>query len=221
MRRNCQKEIREHSTSVNQKYGFDFLGWNFHVQRQNGKFRCVPSVENFKAFREKVKKIVNCSNYGAETKVTKLAPIVRGWRNYHKYCKMDGSRFSLWDLNHKTFKVFLKQKTINRHDAKRMVVQAFPNVGYSENRFVNVKGSKSPFDGDINYWAKRSNTLYDGALAKILRKQNHSCGYCNIKFVSDERIELHHIDGNHNNWDEKNLLGIHRSCHQYIHMSKS
>ena len=201
--------------------GFDFLGWNFHVQRQNGKFRCVPSVENFKAFREKVKKIVNCSNYGAETKVAKLAPIVRGWRNYHKYCKMDGSRFSLWDLNHKTFKVFLKQKTINRHQAKRMVVQAFPNVGYSENRFVNVKGSKSPFDGDINYWAKRSNALYDGSLAKILRKQNHSCGHCNIKFVNDEKIELHHIDGNHNNWDEKNLLGIHRSCHQYIHMSKS
>ena len=76
--------------------GFDFLGWNFFVQRQNGKFRCVPSVENFKAFREKVKKIINSSNYGAETKVSKLAPIVRGWRNYHKHCKMDGSRFSLW-----------------------------------------------------------------------------------------------------------------------------
>ena len=58
--------------------GFDFLGWNFFVQRPNGKFRCVPSMENFKAFREKVKKIVNCSNYGAETKVAKLAPIVRG-----------------------------------------------------------------------------------------------------------------------------------------------
>jgi group II intron reverse transcriptase/maturase len=27
--------------------GFDFLGWNFKVQK-NGKFRCVPSVDNFK-----------------------------------------------------------------------------------------------------------------------------------------------------------------------------
>ena len=42
--------------------GFDFLGWNFFVQRQNEKFRCVPSVENFKAFRGKVKKIINSSN---------------------------------------------------------------------------------------------------------------------------------------------------------------
>ncbi|MDD1438230.1 reverse transcriptase N-terminal domain-containing protein, partial [Dolichospermum sp. ST_sed10] len=27
--------------------GFDFLGWHFKVQK-NGKFRCVPSVDNFK-----------------------------------------------------------------------------------------------------------------------------------------------------------------------------
>ena len=27
--------------------GFDFLGWHFKVQ-SNGKFRCVPSVDNFK-----------------------------------------------------------------------------------------------------------------------------------------------------------------------------
>lgn len=38
--------------------GFDFLGWHFKVQ-SNGKFRSTPSVDNFKKFREKVKKIVN------------------------------------------------------------------------------------------------------------------------------------------------------------------
>lgn len=63
--------------------GFDFLGWNFKVQT-NGKFRCVPSVDNFKAFRQKIKHIINNSNWGATTKAIKLAPIVRGWRNYHR-----------------------------------------------------------------------------------------------------------------------------------------
>ena len=38
--------------------GFDFLGWNFKVQK-NRKFRSSPSVDNFKAFRKKVKLIVN------------------------------------------------------------------------------------------------------------------------------------------------------------------
>jgi RNA-directed DNA polymerase len=153
--------------------------------------------------------------------VSKLAPVVRGWRNYHKYCKMDGSRFSLWHINHRAFKVFLKQKSLSRHKAEKMVRTAFPGVGYSENKFVNVKGEKSPFDGDINYWSKRNSVLYDGATAKTLRKQSHSCGYCGLKFLDEEKVELHHIDGNHDNWDSKNLLAIHRSCHHYVHMGKS
>ena len=63
--------------------GFDFLGWHFYVQKNNEKFRSTPSTDNFKSFRSKVKNIVNNSNYGAETKVHKLAPIIRGWRQYH------------------------------------------------------------------------------------------------------------------------------------------
>lgn len=55
--------------------GFDFLGWNFRVQK-NGKFRSVPSADNYKTFRQKVKTIVNNSNYGATVKAEKLAPVV-------------------------------------------------------------------------------------------------------------------------------------------------
>ncbi len=215
-------EVSQKKTKVTASTdGFDFLGWRFYVQKNNGKFRSIPSVDNFKAFRNKVKHIVNNSNYGAETKVTKLAPVVRGWRNYHKYCKMDGSRFSLWHINHRTFKVFLKQETINRYKAEKMARNAFPSVKYSQNKFVSVKGEKSPFDGDINYWAKRNSILYDGMLATALRKQNHSCGHCGLKFLDEEKVELHHLDSNHNNWEYKNLLAIHRGCHHYVHMSKS
>ena len=38
--------------------------------------------------------------------------------------------------------------------------------------------------------------------------------------MTDERVHLHHVDGNHSNWEIKNLLAIHESCHDYIHMSK-
>lgn len=41
--------------------GFDFLGWHFRVQ-QNGKLKSVPSVDNFKAFRAKVKNIAPFSS---------------------------------------------------------------------------------------------------------------------------------------------------------------
>ncbi|HAZ46158.1 MAG TPA: RNA-dependent DNA polymerase [Cyanobacteria bacterium UBA11369] len=199
--------------------GFDFLGWNFYVQ-QNGKFRSIPSEENFKKFRKKVKSVVNNSNYGAKEKAKKLAPIVRGWRQYHKFCKMDGSKYSLWFMNHRAFKVFNKEAKQDRHSAKKLVEQAFPAVKYSENSFVKVKGKKSPYDGDLIYWSERNSKLYDGLTSKLLKKQDHSCGHCGMKFTHDERVHLHHIDGNHNNWKHKNLTVVHESCHDYIHSSK-
>jgi RNA-directed DNA polymerase len=221
--------LKERGMNVSQKKtkvtattdGFDFLGWHFYVQKNNGKFRSIPSEGNFKAFKEKVKEIVNNSNYGAEVKANKLAPVVRGWRNYHKYCKMEGSKYSLWATQYRAFKVFLKQKTVNRYKAETLVNKAFPAIGYSENRWTNVKGDKSPFDGDLIYWSTRNSQFYDNATAKALKKQNHSCAHCGLKFVDGEGIHLHHVDGNHSNWKPKNLVAIHQSCHQLLHMSKS
>jgi group II intron reverse transcriptase/maturase len=199
--------------------GFDFLGWHFKVQ-SNGKFKSVPSADNFKAFREKVKAIVNNSNYGATTKAEKLAPVVRGWRNYHRYCKMDGSRFSLWFMHNRAFKVFNREKKLNRHTSKILVEKAFPAVPYAENRFANVTGNKSPFDGDLTYWSERNSKLYDGITSKVLKRQNHSCARCGLKLTSEERVHLHHKDGNHRNWKYNNLEALHESCHDYVHMSK-
>ena len=200
--------------------GFDFLGWNFRVQK-NGKFRSIPSEENYLAFRKKIKAVVNNSNYGAKVKAKKLAPIVRGWRNYHKFCKMDGSRHSLWYPAKTAERKFRKEKKIDRYESKRLVKEAFPTVPYSQNRHVMVKGIKSPYDGDLVYWSKRNSKLYNAETAKALARQNHTCECCGLRFMPGEDVELHHVDGNHNNWKGKNLTAVHRSCHQYIHMGTS
>ena len=211
-------EISKEKTRVTRTTdGFDFLGWNFYVQ-DNGKFRCVPSKENYQAFKKKVKNIVNSSNYGAEAKAEKLAPVVRGWRQYHKYCKMDGSRNSLQFVRHRAWKVFNKQAKLNRYSTTKLIDKAFPSISYSENKFVMVKGDKSPYDGDITYWSKRNSKLYDNHTAKALKRQNHTCGYCGLSLMPGEKTNLHHIDGNHNNWKRPNLLAIHESCHDYVHM---
>lgn len=191
-------------------------GWHFVVQK-NGKFRCSPSKENFEALRKKVKEIVNSSNLRTEEKGAKLAPIIRGWRNYHKYCKMDG-KFNLFHQRKRTHKVFNKDKKQNRNSVNKLCDRAFPTIPYSENKFVMVKGNKSPFDGDIVYWSKRNSQLYDNHTAKTLKTQDYLCGYCGLKFADEERIHLHHLDGNHNNWRKENLQAVHHSCHQYIHM---
>jgi 5-methylcytosine-specific restriction endonuclease McrA len=200
--------------------GFDFLGWHFKVQ-QNGKFRCVPSVDNYKAFRTKVKHIVNNSNYGATVKAKKLAPVVRGWRNYHRYCKMDGSRNSLYHIQHRAYRVFNKETKQNRYSSNKLLDEAFPAVPHSENKFVNVKGNKSPYDGDITYWSSRESKFYDGETSKALKRQNHTCAYCGHKVMPGEKIQLHHKDGNHSNWRKENLEALHESCHDYKHMGKA
>jgi group II intron reverse transcriptase/maturase len=200
--------------------GFDFLGWNFYVQK-NGKFKCVPSGDNYKSFRKKVKLIVNNSNYGATTKAEKLAPVVRGWRNYHRFCKMDGSKFSLWHINHRAFKVFNKETKQNRHTCRELIKKAFPTVPVAESKHIMVKGKKSPYDGDLSYWSERNSKLYNNDTSKALKRQSHKCGHCGLKMLSDEKVHLHHVDGNHQNWKTKNLLAIHESCHDYIHISKS
>jgi len=199
--------------------GFDFLGWHFKVQT-NGKFRCIPSVDNFKAFRQKVKTIVNNSSYGASMKAEKLAPLVRGWRNYHRYCKMDGARFKLYHTQYRAFKVFNRETKQNRHTSKKLLDKAFPYVPYSENRYVNVRGNKSPYDGDLTYWSERNSKLYDGPTSKVLKRQNHSCARCGLKMTSEERVHLHHKDRNHHNWIPNNLEALHESCHDCLHMSK-
>ena len=134
---------------------------------------------------------------------------------------MDRTRFSLWHLAKRVHDKFLQQKNIDRHQAIEKVKIAFPRVNFSENRFISVKGDKSPYDGDVIYWSKRNSILYDRATAKALKRQNHSCGKCGLNFLDSEEIELHHIDGNHNNWVYTNTMAIHRSCHQYHHMSTS
>jgi RNA-directed DNA polymerase len=200
--------------------GFDFLGWHFKVQN-NGKFRSTPSEENFKAFRKKVKFIVNNSNYGAKVKAIKLAPVVRGWRNYHKNCKMKGARNSLYFIQKRCLRVFNKENNLDKVSSKILLDKAFPKVSYSENAHTLVQGNKSPYDGNISYWSKRNSKLYNGATSEILKLQRHSCASCGLKFVGEERVHLHHVDGNHNNWMYENLEAIHESCHDYLHMSKT
>ncbi|NEP37047.1 MULTISPECIES: reverse transcriptase domain-containing protein [unclassified Moorena] len=214
-------EISEEKTKITKTTdGFDFLGWRMRV-KQNGKFHCTPSVENHRNIRRKIKTVVNSSNYGAKVKAKKLAPIVRGWRNYHKYCDMSSSRDSLWHMNNTANRKFRSEEKVNRYQADKLCKKSFPAVGYEQNKHVMVKGTKSPYDGDLVYWSQRNSKLYFDATAETLKKQNHSCGYCGLKFIDEERVHLHHIDGNHHNWKKNNLMAVHQSCHQYIHQGKS
>ncbi|MHC5721877.1 MAG: RNA-dependent DNA polymerase, partial [Nostoc sp.] len=95
---------------------------------------------------------------------------------------------------------FNKETKQTRHTSKELVKKAFPAVSYSENKHVMVQGIKSPYDGNAAYWSERNSKLYFGETSIALKKQNHRCASCGLKFIDEERVHLHHIDGNHTNW---------------------
>ncbi|MEH2303855.1 reverse transcriptase N-terminal domain-containing protein [Nostoc sp.] len=117
-------------------------------------------------------------------------------------------RYWLW-------KFIRKQGRYNRYETNKVIKRAIPSVSWSACKFVIVKGDKSPYDGDFVYWSKRENANYDGMTARLLKKQNHKCTDCNLSFISGDIAELHHIDGNHDNWKPLNLEVLHRECHQH------
>ena len=191
---------------------FDFLGWNFKV-KPNGKFISTPTTKAVKRIKEKVKECMKDSRFTLEQRIKKCGQIVRGWRNYNRYCDMD--KYNLWFLNHGTYKFINKHKSFNRYTAEVAIKQAFPSVSYKVNSFVKVKRDASPFNGDLIYWGKRENNNYNNSTSKTLKKQSFKCNACNLTFLSGDKVELHHIDGNHSNWKPKNLEALHRECHQH------
>lgn len=86
-------------------------------------------------------------------------------------------------------------------------------------RHVKVKGSKSPYDGDWAYWGARMGNYPALAplKARLLKQQQRKCSYCGLYFMSEDQIELHHLDGDHNNARLSNLTLLHRHCHDQVH----
>ena len=73
----------------------------------------------------------------------------------------------------------------------------------------------------IPYWSKRNSKLYDSETSKSLKRQNHKCGEYGLKMLGDERVNLHHVDGNHSNSKINSLLAVHSHLSRlYSHEQK-
>jgi 5-methylcytosine-specific restriction endonuclease McrA len=206
-------KVKEAKTKiVHSTDGFDFLGFNFIV-KSNGKFISTPSQKAVSSIKAKVKEVMKDKRFNLEQRIDKCGSIVRGWRNYHRFC--DLSKHNLWAIAFWTWKFIRKQGRYDRNQTNKVINRAFPAVKWAACRFNNVTGDKSPYDGDFLYWSNRENANYDGITARLLKKQNHKCAECNLSFFSGDIAELHHIDGNHDNWKPVNLEVLHRECHQH------
>ncbi len=232
--------INETKTKVSKATeGFDFLGWRFRVNSR-GVFKSTPSSENYADIKAKVKATWR-NGATTEARLKRIESQVRGWRQYHKSCDMN--KHALWSLRiwlwrklraekrrmaikeaEKARRLATKGKPLGaakRQLTSEQIKKAFPAIPWKVNGHVMVKGDASPYDGNIPYWVGRNSNLYSGPTAKAIKRQKGKCPHCNRKFMEmDGVVELHHIDGNHNNWFRLNLVALHRECHQEVHSKR-
>jgi RNA-directed DNA polymerase len=191
--------------------GFDFLGWKFKVAKK--RFLSCPSKDSVKNMVSKIKTTMRDQKYSIKVRLGKVEVIYRGWFRYHRYC--DLSEVNLWSIKKWTYKYIRTNTKMSSKEVVNSCRRIFDGHESSVNSHIAVKGKKSVYDGDLLYWSKRNDQRFTGPLARKLKQQNFKCNECSLYFLPEDPIELHHIDGNNQNFKSNNLEALHRACHHY------
>lgn len=192
--------------------GFDFLGWRFLVKTNNKKYLCVPSYKNHKAMTSKIKVTMKDTRYPLKKRLAMIKVQYRGWFNYHQYCDM--STVNLWSIHDWVYKYLKKSSKMSQKEITESIRDIFTGHQQRAYRFIATRGYRSIFDNDWIYWSKRGCKRFTGPLLTRIRTQKYRCEHCNLLFLPDDLIELHHKNGDNQNNKWLNLAALHRTCHQ-------
>lgn len=195
-----------------------------------------PSQDARKRHYRRLKDILQSRLAAPQARIIgQLNPIIRGWTNY--YSTVSSSR-AFSKLSHQTF-ILLVRWAKRRHPNKswKWIVRRYwqPESGkwlfapslsdtslYMHHqthikRHIKVKGTKSPFDGDWLYWAKRLGRRPDmpRRITTLLKHQKGKCALCGLYFRSNDQMEIDHIipksEGGQDAYH--NLQLVHSHCH--------
>lgn len=168
-----------------------------------------------------------------------LNPRTRGWAAYYRSCsakkvfdRMDHqlhwklSKWAKWRHPRKSCRWRMqrywrrKRSRLDFCDGKATLVK------YADTpiqRHVKVQGQKSPYDGDWAYWIARlgKDPSKPQRVVVLLKRQQSRCIHCGLRFMvaqsatimSEDRLEVHHRNGNHQDNALANLVLLHGHCH--------
>jgi RNA-directed DNA polymerase len=236
-------ELKVEKTQIVHTYqGFDFLGFQvrqFIVPRSTYGFKTLikPSQSAQNRHQQEIRRVIRLHAKASQrVLIAQLNLITRGWTKYYStvvskkvFGKMNHlMHWKVWQWATRRhpgtgrLKVFrrywryvegtcefvsLEGLKLFRHDLCPIV------------RHVKVRGCKSPFDGDWVYWSTRKGSYANThrQVGKLLRLQRGRCPHCGLYFISEDLIEIHHLDHNHANHKWENLVAVHKHCHDQIH----
>lgn len=171
------------------------------------------------------------------TVIWDLSPLIRGWAQYYQTAV---SRKTFEALGHLLFlKLWRWAKQRHPHKSNVWVIRKYFRRNGLDNwrfmtpegsflirhtdhpiqRHIKVQGCRSPFDGDQIYWSTRlgRHPMLPRRVAKLLKQQQGRCHHCRRYFRLEDILEVHHIDGNHQNNRASNLALLHGHCHDAVH----
>ncbi|MFO1433005.1 MAG: hypothetical protein U1F76_23345 [Candidatus Competibacteraceae bacterium] len=114
------------------KGGFDFLGLNFH-RKPSGISASKPKKGWLDKTKKKIRDLITASGLPKDKVVQKIQRITDGKRRFYQYSDLGKAKKEWWELDQ-----YVYQK----------LGIGLPKPRYKVNRHINVKGEKSPYDGD-------------------------------------------------------------------------
>ena len=198
-----------------------------------------PSDESVKRHYQKIADTIMRLNAAPQGKLVKdLTPIIRGWCNYFRTVCSKEIYTKLSDLTHKRIRKWADRRHPNKNKhwvSKKYWLKigndnwVFGCKGKTKDfnlikhhktpikRHTKIQGTKSPYNGEIIYWAKRKGNhpeLRD-TTAKMLKKQDGKCKWCELPFQEGDVIEDDHIIARKAGGDNslKNRQLLHKHCH--------
>jgi RNA-directed DNA polymerase len=162
------------------KAGFDFLGFSirqYPVTTCARRYKTLtkPSLESQKRHRKAISERLKLLTAATQEEVIDaLNPIIKGWANYFR---SGASSKAFSNMNHYVFQKlwkwarwrhpkkglrWIKDKYFRRYngnnwrfatsDVKRLALHSETHI----KRHTKVQGTRTPYDGDLQYWSKRS-----------------------------------------------------------------
>jgi RNA-directed DNA polymerase len=225
--------------------GFDFLGFTVrqflvgkNQTRTHASYKTIikPSRSSIQRhYQELAAAIERMKAATIDDVIRAINPKIMGWSNYYKnqvskevFNKID---HMLW------YKMFnwAKRKHLRKsanwvrdryektiEGRKRVAGQTQVLKNHTETpikRHPPLRLDASLYDGNWSYWGTRRGKYIglETVRGKLLKRQNGRCAHCQLFITVDDKIDLHHVDGNHKNRKLNNLRLLHLVCHDLVH----
>lgn len=215
-------------------------GKNTKGEKLGFKTIITPSREKVKAHYDHLAHVIDAYKAAPQAALIKqLNPIIRGWANYYAtviskeiYASLDDlvyRKLTSWaKFRHpKKSKSWVSKKYWHSIDGDNWVFSTQESGGSPLRlldhahikivRHIKVKGTCSPYDGNLVYWSTRmgNNPQMSKRVSSLLKWQKGKCTHCGLFFRENDVMEIDHIiPKSQGGKDEyKNWQLLHRHCH--------